>query len=97
MAINHPPEALVQWFVEALKREQLPPQTISYDGNTDYDRMYQRLQFEAERYWRLRYGYAPTPGHLVNAFFQAEHFLSRERRLQPVWSRVMAWLSDSRE
>lgn len=93
--INQPPEALIQWFVEELRKlprdsfAQLSEQDF-YSGNTAYDQTFYRLQKEAERRWRLLYGEAPSHGHLLNAFFQAEHFLSREKRLEPWWKKIQA-------
>jgi len=97
--INQPPEALIQWFVEQLKKEPPLPDSDNlaeafYSGHTAYDQRFYRLQKEAERRWRLLYGEAPSHGHLLNAYFQAEHFLSREQRLQPWWKKIQAlWLS----
>ena len=54
--INQPPEALIQWFVEQLKKESPLPDSDNlaeafYSGHTAYDQRFYRMQKEAERRW----------------------------------------------
>ena len=76
-------EELVRWFIRRLDEMnvRLEDEAMSYDCNTAYDFVFFRLQNEAQAYWEDRYGYAPTPGQLANAFFGAEYERARRDRL----------------
>jgi hypothetical protein len=65
---------LALWFRDRLNEGNIhfDAEPLSYEANTDYDLAFYRLQAEARRDWLNRYGYAPTPGQLTRAFFDAE-------------------------
>jgi hypothetical protein len=84
------------WFRDRLDRGDVhfDREALSYEANTEYDRLFYRLQAEAREAWLQRYGYAPTPGQLTQAFFDAEFDRFRAGRLarKPLLKRLLARL-----
>ena len=75
---------LINWFKRELDAAGADAdwerQPYSYDAMNPYDFLCARLIREAERTWRLKYGFAPTPGQLQKALGEAEFDRSRSRR-----------------
>lgn len=78
--------ALIHWFREALEAAGIDgdweQQPLSYDAMNPYDFLCLSLIRQAERTWRLKYGFAPTPGQLHKALGAAQFDLARSRRQQ---------------
>jgi hypothetical protein len=74
---------LTVWFKDRLDQADLhwDDEPLSYDGNTQYDVLFYRLQTEAAQYWQAKYGFQPTPGQLMKGFFGAEFERARQQRL----------------
>lgn len=83
-------KALTAWFKEQLERSdvQFGDEPMSYEANTLYDVQCYRLQQEAAQHWQAVYGFVPTPGQLMKAFFGAEYERFHQAKLdrQP-WPR----------
>lgn len=75
-------QKLTAWFVDRLDRceVQFGDEPMSYESNTDYDIQFYRLQKEAADYWASHHGEVPTPGTLMQAFFNAEYERSARAR-----------------
>lgn len=82
---DHPcvEEELTVWFKQRLARAdvQFGDEPMSYEANTQYDVQFYRLQQEAAAHWQNRYGFAPTPGQLMQGFFGAEYERFRQAKL----------------
>jgi hypothetical protein len=91
---------LTAWFTDRLDQADLhwEDEPLSYDGNTQYDVLFYRLQTEAAQYWQSHYGYVPTPGQLMKGFFGAEFERSQRRRMSALnWrQRIRDWCARSR-
>ena len=82
---DHPcvEEELTVWFKQRLATSdiQFGDEPMSYEANTQYDVQFYRLQQEAAAHWQHRYGFAPTPGQLMQGFFGAEYERFRQAKL----------------
>lgn len=91
---------LEHWFLQNLESMdvQFDSEVLSYDGNTAYDQMFYRLQAEAAHHWQKTYGFVPTPGELMNAFFAAEFERFRRARLanRRWYSKLGDWLKSAK-
>ena len=76
-------DELTAWFKKRLVRSdiQFGDEPMSYEANTQYDVQFYRLQKEAAAHWQTRYGFAPTPGQLMQGFFGAEYQRFRQVKL----------------
>ncbi|MDF1820365.1 MAG: hypothetical protein P1U64_02260 [Alcanivoracaceae bacterium] len=83
---------LADWFRKQLDQANadFSREPLSYDGNSEYDRLCYSLVAEAERLCRLRFGTAPSGCELQRALAAAEFGRSRRDRLaQPWWKKGM--------
>ena len=76
-------DELTAWFKKRLVGSdiQFGDEPMSYEANTQYDVQFYRLQKEAAAHWQTRYGFAPTPGQLMQGFFGAEYQRFRQAKL----------------
>ncbi len=76
-------EELTVWFKQRLigGDVQFGDEPMSYEANTQYDVQFYHLQKEAAAYWQNQYGFAPTPGQLMQGFFGAEYERFRQAKL----------------
>ena len=85
MMNDHPcvEDELTVWFKQRLAcgDVQFGDEPMSYEANTQYDVQFYRLQKEAAANWQKRYGFAPTPGQLMQGFFGAEYERFRQAKL----------------
>lgn len=76
-------DELTRWFIRRLDELDIrvEDEAWSYDGNSDYDALFFRLQADARCHWERVYGVQPSPGELTKAFFGAEYERTRRDRL----------------
>ena len=76
-------EELTVWFKQRLAGSdvQFGDEPMSYKANTQYDIQFYRLQKEAADHWQHQYGFVPTPGQLMQGFFNAEYERFRQAKL----------------
>ncbi|WP_119396168.1 hypothetical protein [Salinibius halmophilus] len=64
---------LQQWFAQEIAAQNIDWQRepMSIDGVSNFDYQANALIQQAERHWRLKYGFSPSPVTLQKAFYAA--------------------------
>lgn len=78
------------WFAEQITRQNIDWQRepMSIDGQTKFDYQANALIQQAERHWRLKYGFSPSPATLQKAFYAALIKPKRPSAWQQLWRKL---------
>ncbi len=82
---------LQSWFAKQIKAQNIDWQShpLQMDGQSPFDYQCQQLLLQAERHWRLKYGFAPSHGSLMKALFAAISDQDQQKK-RPWWQ---AWFN----
>lgn len=85
---------LQAWFEQQLREQQIDwqSQPLRMDGQSDFDYQCLQLLKDAERHWRLKYGFAPSAQNLMQALFLAVSAQDQQRQQPSARQQLKQWL-----